>query len=85
MGVDSIQDVSQLMKKTNPKYTLREWFLMPAYQQAAKQDYERVRELQKVMNDPYQTQSGEFEDEYYQLKPEEFFDIGGLSQYSCSS
>ena len=85
LGVDSIQDVSQLMKKTNPKYTLREWFLMPAYQQAAKQDYERVRELQKVMNDPYQTQSGEFEDKYYQLKPEEFFDIGGLSQYSCSS
>jgi len=25
------------------------------------------------------------EEKYYRLKPSELFDIGGLSQYSCSS
>ena len=73
------------MKTINPKYTLREWFLMPAYQQAANQHYSAVRELQSVMTQPYEELSDEIDKKYYRLKPKEFFDIGGLSQYSCSS
>lgn len=85
MQADSVSELSKQMKKINPKYTLREWFLLPAYQQAAKQDYHAVRELQNVMTQPYETLSDDVEKKYYRLKPKELFDIGGLSQYSCSS
>ncbi len=73
------------MKQVNPKYILREWFVVPAYQQAAEGDYTLVRELQEVMTQPYAEQSKDMEDKYYRLKPPEFFEVGGLSYYSCSS
>lgn len=77
--------VSAKMKQVNPKYTWREWLVAPAYQQAAQGDYSLVRELQEVLNRPYDEQSDEVEAKYYQLKPEQYFDAGGISQYSCSS
>jgi uncharacterized protein YdiU (UPF0061 family) len=73
------------MKQTNPKYTLREWHLVPAYQKAAEGDYSLIHELLEVMSDPYAEQSAETEAKYYQLKPMELFDIAGVSHVSCSS
>ena len=61
--------LSAQMKGVNPKYTLREWFLVPAYQQAARGDYSGVRELQQVMNDPYAEHSADIEATYYREKP----------------
>ncbi len=81
----SCEKLSEKMKLINPKYSLREWFVRPAYQQASKQDYALVRELQTVMTQPYAQQSEEIEAKYYQRKPVELFNIGGLTQYSCSS
>ena len=81
----SREDLSKQMKLVNPKYSLREWFVMPAYQQATERNYSLVRELQDVITQPYAEQSKEIEEKYYRLKPSELFDIGGLSQYSCSS
>ena len=81
----SADNVSEQMKSVNPKYTLREWHLVPAYQQAKQGDYTLIRELQEVMNDPYAEQSKVVEDKYYTLKPAELFDIGGISHISCSS
>ena len=81
----SRKQISDQMKQVNPKYILREWFVVPAYQQAATGDYTLVRELQDVMTQPYAEQSKEMQDKYYRLKPPEFFDVGGLSFYSCSS
>ena len=77
--------ISTQMKSVNPKYSLREWFVMPAYQQASTGNYALVRELQEVMTQPYAEQSQEMEEKYYRLKPSEFFDVGGLSHLSCSS
>lgn len=77
--------ISTQMKSVNPKYSLREWFVMPAYQQASTGNYALVRELQEVMTQPYAEQSQEMEEKYYKLKPSEFFDVGGLSHLSCSS
>jgi len=73
------------MKRTNPKYTLREWFLVPAYQKAEDGDYTLLRELQEVMTNPYAEQTKEIEDRYYHLKPSELFQIAGISHISCSS
>ncbi len=81
----SREALSKQMKFVNPKYSLREWFVAPAYQQATEHDYALVRELQDVMTQPYAEQSKDVEEKYYRLKPSELFDIGGLSQYSCSS
>ncbi|WP_198435359.1 YdiU family protein [Moritella sp. F3] len=79
------EEISRQMKSVNPKYILREWFVMPAYQQATAGNYALVRELQDVMTQPYAEQSKEVEDKYYRLKPLEFFEVGGLSHLSCSS
>ena len=81
----SIEEVSRQMKRVNPKYILREWFVMPAYQQAAAGNYALVRELQEVMTQPYAEHSKDVEDKYYRLKPFEFFKVGGVSHLSCSS
>ncbi|SQD77200.1 conserved protein of unknown function [Moritella yayanosii] len=78
-------ELSRQMKLVNPKYSLREWFVVPAYQQASIGNYSLVRELQEVMTQPYAEQSIDVEEKYYRLKPLEFFETGGLSHYSCSS
>jgi uncharacterized protein YdiU (UPF0061 family) len=81
----SREELSKQMKLVNPKYTMREWFVVPAYQQAAEGNYSLVRELQAVMTQPYAEQSEDMERKYYRLKPFEYFDIAGLSYVSCSS
>ncbi|MEA1879026.1 MAG: protein adenylyltransferase SelO family protein [Campylobacterota bacterium] len=81
----SRENLSKKMKCVNPKYTLREWHLVPAYKQASKGDYTLINELQEVMTNPYDEQSKEIEEKYYRLKPNEFFDIAGISHVSCSS
>ena len=81
----SRDDIIAQMQRVNPKFTLREWLLVPAYQQASVGNYALVRELQKVMTQPYAEQSQEIEDKYYRLKASEFFGVGGCSHLSCSS
>ena len=73
------------MKSINPKYTLREWFLVPAYTKAKNEDYSLIEELQDVMTNPYNEQSKEIESKYYREKPTHLFDIAGVSHVSCSS
>lgn len=84
-SIESHEKLSRQMQRVNPKYTLQEWFLVPAYQHAADGDYTLLRELQEVMSDPYAEQSSEMEEKYYRKKPTEFFDIAGISHVSCSS
>lgn len=81
----SAEETSQQMKLVNPKYVLREWIVVPAYQQAAVGDYSLVTELQEIMTQPYDEQSGGIEEKYYRLKPGVAFNAGGISHYSCSS
>lgn len=76
---------SNEMTLVNPKYSLREWFLVPAYQQATTGDYSLIKEMQEIMINPYAEQSKEIEDKYYRLKPSEFFEVAGISHISCSS
>ena len=76
---------SEEMKRINPKYSLREWILAPAYQQATMGNYGLIHELQDVMTQPYAEQSKEIEQKYYRLKPPEFSELGGVSHMSCSS
>ncbi|WP_295041792.1 protein adenylyltransferase SelO family protein [Sulfuricurvum sp.] len=77
--------LSKRMKRTNPKYTLREWFLVSAYRQAEMGEYTLIHELQAIMCDPYAEQSPEIEEKYYRKKPIEYFRRAGISHISCSS
>ncbi|MDR9423665.1 MAG: protein adenylyltransferase SelO family protein [Marinobacter sp.] len=79
------EELSSQMKLVNPKYSLKEWFVVPAYQQAAAGDYALVRKLQEVMTQPYDEQSEDVEKKYYRLEPRELFGVGGVSHLSCSS
>jgi len=82
---DNQEEVSKKMKQVNPKFTWREWLIVPAYEQAQQGDYSLVKELQEVLNHPYEEQSQAIEEKYYRLKPRAFFNVGGISHYSCSS
>ena len=79
------EELSRDMKLVNPKYSLREWFLVPAYQQASEGNYSLIKEMQEIMTNPYDEQSKEIEEKYYRLKPAELFRIAGVSHISCSS
>lgn len=82
---ESKEELSRKMKLVNPKYTLREWHLVPAYQEAQNGNYKLVRELQEVMTNPYDEQSKEIEVKYYAKKPSDYFGLAGISHVSCSS
>ena len=79
------RDISAEMKRINPKYTWREWLIAPAYKKAEEGDYSLIKELQDVLANPYEEQSLEIEKKYDRLKPNNFFNAGGISHYSCSS
>lgn len=79
------EQIADSMKAVNPKYILREWALVPAYQQATRGDYHLVHELQSVMTRPYSEQDDDTEARYYARKPIETFGLGGVSHMSCSS
>lgn len=81
----NIAQLTESMKRVNPKYTWREWLVVPAYQQASKGNYQLIEELQRVLTDPYSEQSTEVEEKFYQLRPSELLRAGGVSHYSCSS
>ena len=85
VALRSHEAISTQMKLVNPKYSWREWFVVPAYSQAAVGNHAVIRELQGVMTQPYAEQSKDVEEKYYRPKPSEFFEVGGLSYYSCSS
>ncbi|WP_102794369.1 protein adenylyltransferase SelO [Bowmanella denitrificans] len=81
----SAEAISAKMKQVNPKYSWREWLVVPAYQQAEKGDFRLIEELQEVLTNPYDGQSSEIDEKYYRLRPMALFNAGGISHYSCSS
>ena len=71
------KDISLKMNQVNPKYTWREWQIVPAYQEAKEGNYTLVRDLQQVLTQPYSEQSPETEQNYYRLRPTALFAAGG--------
>ncbi|MDF1874754.1 YdiU family protein [Sulfurimonas sp. SAG-AH-194-I05] len=84
-NAESHAKLASKMKQVNPKYTLREWFLVGAYKEAEVGNYTLIKELQEIMQDPYAELSTTIEEKYYRKKPSELFNIAGVSHVSCSS
>ncbi len=81
----SFKEISKAMLLVNPKYTWREWLVVPAYEKAEEGDYSLVKELQNIFSDPYSTKSINLDNKFDCLKPNKYFNKGGISHYSCSS
>ena len=84
-GCNDLGARSAAMQSSNPNITWREWLIAPAYEKAAQGDYSLLKELQNVFSNPYKQQSKELESKYNVMKPKQFFNLGGISHYSCSS
>lgn len=80
-----LNDISDSMLKINPKYTWREWLVVSAYEKAEKGDLSEFKELQMLFKDPYGDSSFELNKKYDCLRPYKYFNVGGISHYSCSS
>ena len=80
-----VEATAAAMKRVNPNLTWREWLVAPAYQQAGQGDSSLIQELQQVFRHPYDELSAELDVNYNRLKPQDFFNAGGVSHYSCSS
>ncbi|NDV92338.1 hypothetical protein GTH32_14240 [Alteromonas sp. 345S023] len=81
----NVEEVKSKMKRVNPKFTWREWHIVPAYRQAQQGEFSLIHELQSVLTKPYDEQSEDTERKYCQPRPKEYFCAGGISHYSCSS
>lgn len=79
------ESIAAQMQRTNPKYTWREWLVVPAYKLAETGDFTRIHYLQDILTKPYEEQTKAIEQEFYKRRPLEFFGAGGISHYSCSS
>ena len=79
------RQISLAMMSVNPKYTWRDWQIVPAYKQAQEGDFALIHTLQAMLIEPYNEQSADTEARYYQMRPAEFENAGGVSHYSCSS
>ncbi|WP_312419833.1 protein adenylyltransferase SelO [Epilithonimonas sp.] len=70
-----------LMSKTNPKFTLRNYLLFEAIQDAENGDYKSFFRLKEALQNPYENCFPEFN----QKRPSKYDNQTGCSQLSCSS
>ena len=73
-----------VMKKTNPKYVLRNWMAQLAIDAAEKEDYSIAVELLELMKTPYDEHENH-EEKWFQKRPEWARHRVGCSMLSCSS
>ena len=74
----------QKMKEVNPKFVLRNWMAQLAIDAAEKEDYTVANELYQLLKNPYDEQP-EFENDWFQKRPEWARNRVGCSMLSCSS
>ena len=72
------------MKLANPKYVLRNWMAQLAIDAAEKEDYSVAIELYEMLKRPYEEQT-DYEEKWFQKRPEWARHRVGCSMLSCSS
>ncbi|KAJ1458459.1 hypothetical protein M885DRAFT_436402 [Pelagophyceae sp. CCMP2097] len=59
------------MNQSNPKYILREWMLVAAYEAAQRGDFSVAKELQEICKKPYEDQAESVSDKYFRPAPKD--------------
>ena len=72
-------EVYEQMKKSNPKFVLREWILVEAYSAAATGDFSMVKDLHELCKNPYDEGTSEQASRYYRRAPESSQAKGGTA------
>lgn len=75
------QESLELMKKTNPKFTLRNYLLFECIEEIDNGKTEMLDKLMNALENPYQ----EIYPEFSKKRPPKYDDISGCSMLSCSS
>ena len=60
---------TSIMNAANPKFVLRNWMAVLAYENAEKGDYSILQELEKLLRSPYEEQDDESISKWYQRTP----------------
>lgn len=77
----SKEEALDLMKKTNPKFLLRNYLLFECIEEISEGKTEMLEKLIKALENPYQ----EIFPEFSVKRPSNYDDISGCSMLSCSS
>ena len=72
------------MKSSNPKYVFRNWMDQLAIEAAEKEDFSIAEEIHELLKRPYDEQP-QFEEKWFQKRPEWAKNKVGCSMLSCSS
>lgn len=76
---ESGTEVYERMRTTNPKYILREWMLVDAYNSAAQREEAELFSLYSLIQRPYDEGSAFEESKYYRRAPDEALHTGGTA------
>eukprot|EP01035_Chromulina_nebulosa_P019362 gene19362-25228_t len=74
-----------IQNKANPKFVLRNWMSVLAYEKAEDGDYSVLHEIARVLENPYDEQSDEISNKWFQKTPQWATDMPGCTFMSCSS
>jgi serine/tyrosine/threonine adenylyltransferase len=78
-GTESHHKIVEQMLSLNPKYVLREWMLVKAYQGAAKNEEAELLSLYDLIQRPYEEGSADETAKYYRRAPEAALLAGGTA------
>lgn len=74
---DTTPNSVKRMYQVNPKYVLREWMLVNAYEKASKGDESELHRLYSLIQHPYEEGTSTEQDQYYRKAPLEVLTKGG--------
>ena len=72
-GHQPVNETAALMRQASPKYVPREWMLVTAYENAQRGDYDMLRNLHDLFQDPYAEGRAEQEAAYFRKAPKETY------------
>jgi uncharacterized protein YdiU (UPF0061 family) len=72
-GHQPANETAALMRQASPKYVPREWMLVTAYENAQRGDYDMLRNLHDLFQDPYAEGRAEQEAAYFRKAPKETY------------
>ena len=78
-GATRREECREEQRLANPKFIVRNWMSVMAYEEASKGDYTLLHELMQVLSRPYDEQSEEISSKWYSKTPDWARGMPGVS------